>query len=192
MTVPAEPFATLAEWLPDPSSGDTPVMTLSTIGLDGYPAARTVLLSRFDGRRLHFHTDADSRKVAELTATPRATVTLLWPEAARQLVVTGDVTRVSGAEARTAYRDRSRYLQVLAWLNDHDLAALGADERRTRWADFEREHAGLPLEPPPGWAGFAIDPVRVSSWRGATDAPSNRVVHERRADGGWSVTSRAG
>ncbi|QKS22227.1 pyridoxamine 5'-phosphate oxidase family protein, partial [Curtobacterium sp. Csp1] len=66
-------------------------MTLSTVGLDGYPDARTVLLSRFDGERLHFHTDARSRKAAELAALARAAVTLVWPEVARQLVVVGDV-----------------------------------------------------------------------------------------------------
>lgn len=187
-----DPFALAARWLPEPDSGATPTMTLSTIGLDGYPAARTVLLSRFDGRRLHFHTDRASSKAAELAATPRAAVTILWPERSRQLVVTGDVTEVTGQEARLAYAARTRYLQVLAWLNDHDLAELGPGERRARWAAFAQSHGDDELEPPPGWVGYAIDPVRLAFWSGATDAPSNRLLYERGDDGCWTVRRRAG
>jgi pyridoxamine 5'-phosphate oxidase len=187
-----DPFELAARWLPEPDSGTTPLMTLSTIGLDGYPAARTVLLSRFDGRRLHFHTDRASSKAAELAATPRAAVTILWPERSRQLVVTGDVTTVTGQEARLAYTARTRYLQVLAWLNHHDLAELGPGERRARWAAFTQSHGDDELEPPPGWVGYAIDPVRLAFWSGATDAPSNRLLYERAGDGRWTVRRRAG
>ncbi|WP_175470113.1 pyridoxal 5'-phosphate synthase [Curtobacterium sp. MCBA15_001] len=187
-----DPFALAARWLPEPDSGVTPLLTLSTIGLDGYPAARTVLLSRFDGRRVHFHTDRASTKAAELAATPRAAVTIVWPELARQLVLTGDVTTVTDQEARVAYAARTRYLQVLAWLNDHNLAARGPAERRARWAAFSDERGDDELEPPPGWVGYAIEPVRLAFWSGATDAPSTRLLYERVTDGRWTVRRRAG
>ncbi|WIB68942.1 pyridoxamine 5'-phosphate oxidase family protein [Curtobacterium sp. MCBD17_035] len=187
--VPMDPLALAARWLPAPGSGVTPTMTLSTIGLDGYPAARTVLMSLFDGRRVHFHTDSRSRKAAEIAAVPRATVTLVWPELARQLVVTGDVERVTDREARDAYTARSRYLQVLAWLNDDDLAAVESDHRRTRWAAFDADRPDL--DPPTTWAGYAITPVRMVFWRGAADAPSNRLRYDR-TDAGWTVARAAG
>ncbi|PYY32388.1 pyridoxal 5'-phosphate synthase [Curtobacterium sp. MCBD17_030] len=182
---PADPLVLAAAWLPPAGSGVTPTMTLSTIGLDGYPSARTVLLSQFDGQRLHFHSDTRSRKAAELAAVPRASVTIVWPEAARQLVVTGDVARVTDREARIAYAARTHYLQVLAWVNDADLAAVPADERRTRWASFEATGGGAPLDPPATWGGYALTPVRMLFWTGATDGPSNRLAYERRADGSW-------
>ncbi|PZF58399.1 pyridoxine 5'-phosphate oxidase [Curtobacterium sp. MCSS17_008] len=167
-------------------------MTLSTVGLDGYPSARTVLLSRFDGERLHFHTDSRSRKAAELAALPRAAVTLVWPEAARQLVVVGDVVPVTAAEARAAYAARTRYLQVLAWVNDHEAAADTAARRRELWAAFEQERVDTDLEPPSTWAGYALTPRRMVFWRGATDAASNRLAYERRPDGAWSQESWPG
>ncbi|WP_222122104.1 pyridoxal 5'-phosphate synthase [Curtobacterium sp. 9128] len=182
---PSDPLALAASWLPD--TGAPVTMTLSTIGLDGWPSARTVLLSRFDGERLHFHTDARSRKAAEVAALPRATVTITWPEAARQLVVTGDVARVTDQEARDAYAARTRYLQVLAWVNDHPLAAADEDSRRAAWAAFAAEHPEPVLEPPDTWVGFAITPRRMLFWRGASDAPSNRAVYERAADGTWTT-----
>jgi pyridoxamine 5'-phosphate oxidase len=160
-------------------------MTLSTIGLDGYPSARTVLLSAFDGARLHFHTDARSRKAAELAAVPRATVTIVQPTASRQLVVTGDVEPVTPEEAEAAYAARSRYLQVLAWLNDHELAGQPEAQRRERWAAFERANADA-LTPPAEWRGYALTPIRMLFWQGDGDGPSNRLAYER-TDDGWSL-----
>ncbi|MDM7887755.1 pyridoxamine 5'-phosphate oxidase family protein [Curtobacterium sp. RHCJP20] len=189
---PADPLVLAASWLPSAEDGPGPTMTLSTLGLDGYPSARTVLLSRFDGERLHFHTDSRSRKAAELAALPRAAVTLVWPEAARQLVVVGDVAPVTDAEARAAYAARTRYLQVLAWVNDHEAAADTAARRRELWAAFEHERPDTDLEPPSTWAGFALTPVRMLFWRGATDAASNRLAYERQADGSWSQESWPG
>ncbi len=189
---PADPLVLAASWLPAASAGPGPTMTLSTVGTDGYPSARTVLLSRFDGERLHFHTDRRSRKAAELAALPRAAVTLVWPEAARQLVVVGDVAPVTDAEARRDYAARTRYLQVLAWVNDHEGARDTAPHRRERWSAFERSAAPQELAPPDTWAGYALTPRRMLFWRGATDAASNRLAYERGPDGSWSRESWPG
>jgi pyridoxamine 5'-phosphate oxidase len=189
---PVDPLGLAATWLPSTEDGPGPTMTLSTLGIDGYPSARTVLLSRFDGERLHFHTDSRSRKAAELAALPRAAVTLVWPRAARQLVVVGDVAPVTDAEARAAYAARTRYLQVLAWVNDHAAAADTPARRRELWAAFEHERVGADLEPPATWAGYAVTPVRMLFWRGATDAASNRLAYERHDDGSWSQESWPG
>ncbi|MGY2900813.1 pyridoxamine 5'-phosphate oxidase [Curtobacterium sp. PvP017] len=190
--VPTDPLALAASWLPAAADAPGPTMTLSTVGLDGYPDARTVLLSLFDGERLHFHTDSRSRKAAELAAVPRAAVTLHWPEAARQLVVVGDVAPVSDQEARSAYAARTPYLQALAWVNDHASAADTPARRREAWSAFVRERAGTDLGPPSTWAGFALTPVRMVFWRGATDAASNRLAYHRRAGGSWSWESWPG
>lgn len=178
MTVAAapDPLDLAGAWLG--GTGAPPTMTLSTTGLDGYPSARTVLLSSFDGARFHFHTDSRSRKAAELAADPRATVTVHLAEHSRQLVVTGDVVTVTADEAREAYAARSRYLQVLAWLNDHELAAEPEDRRRARWAAFERERDAV-LEPPETWVGYALTPVRMLFWQGDAEGPSNRVAYVR-------------
>ena len=183
-----DPLDLLGRWLAYANTPEHPLATLSTVGLDGYPDARNLLASAYDGGRIHFHTDATSRKAAELTATPRATMTFVWPDAGRQVVVTGDVARETEAEAAAAYRERSRYLQVLAWANTDALAAEPTDARRARWAEVD---ARGQLDPPPTWTGFALTPLRIVFWRADPDGPSNRVLCERTADG-WDVTRRAG
>jgi pyridoxamine 5'-phosphate oxidase len=162
----------------------TPLMALATLDGDGYPRVRHVLLSAYDRGRLHFHTDQRSAKAAELAAHPRAGATIVWPEIARQLSVSGHVSRESDAEAALAFTHRTRYLQLLAWVNDGELAQRLEAERMQAWDVFAAAHPAL--EPPPTWAGYVLVPERITFWRGVADGPSQRVAC-RRSDAVWAI-----
>ena len=162
----------------------TPLMALATLDAEGYPRVRHVLLSAYDRGRLHFHTDARSAKAAQIAADPRAGATIVWPENARQLSVSGSVVQESPQEAASVYARRTRYLQVLAWVNDPELTHLSEAERRRTWAAFERRHATL--EPPPTWTGYVLVPETITFWRGLGDGPSQRLLCRRNHDG-WAV-----
>jgi len=186
--VPApDPLALAGAWLPGPGE-DRMLMTVSTIGLDGVPDARTTMLSAFDGERFFFHTDAASRKAAQIAADPGVALTLLWPGFTRQLVVQGVAEPSPRDESDRAYRERSPYLQQLAWQNTAAFAAQTLAERRARWDAFLRAHGG-PEHPdfavPDSWAGYAVTPHRLVFWVSNPAAPSRRIAYTRAADG-WA------
>ncbi|GAA0226238.1 pyridoxamine 5'-phosphate oxidase [Cryptosporangium japonicum] len=173
----------VCDWL---AAYDKPPMTLSTLGPDGYPDARTVLLSGVDSGSVQFHTDARSRKAAQLAADPRASAVVLLD--GRQIVLVGDVEPLDAPQQ--AYRRRTRYLQVLAWVNTDELAARPPDVRRSTWKQFEAEHPDT-LEPPPTWAGYRLRPHRLTFWTADDTGPSTRVEYTR--DGArWTARSLAG
>jgi pyridoxamine 5'-phosphate oxidase len=188
---PADPLALLIGWLPANDAELRPLMTLSTIGLDGYPAARNVLVSRIDADGIYIHTDSRSGKAAELAAVPRACGTLVWPEIGRQVVVVGDVAPTSPTEAHAAFAARSRYLQLLAWANTAELAAEPLAQRRAVWQAFAAAHPDGTLSPPPTWCGFRLRPHRITFWRGDAEGPSNRAEY-RVAASGWMVARLPG
>ena len=182
---PADPLDLASAWLPDDADPDRPRVTLSTVGTDGWPAARTVLLSAFDASGFAFHTSASSRKVAELAALPRATMTVLWPEATRQLVVRGDVVPDDAERSAAAWAARSEYLRRLAWANTDELAALDLTRRQAAWA----------AQQVPGqadsWVGYRVQPREMTFWTAHPEAPSRRVQYTRTPDG-WTWRYRAG
>jgi pyridoxamine 5'-phosphate oxidase len=186
-----DPLRLLRRWLPENTSELRPLMQLSTIDADGYPDARSVLLSEVDDEGLYFHTSAQSRKAQQLTALSRACAVLAWPEVGRQLVVQGDVEPAPATEALAVFHSRGRYLQLLAWTNSVQTAQLPITERRARWARFASEHPDGSLEPPPGWIGFRLKPRRLTFWRGDEQGPSNRTEY-RRTDDGWTITKLDG
>jgi pyridoxamine 5'-phosphate oxidase len=150
-------------------------MQLATLDESGRPDVRTVLLSEWDEDGLFFHTDANSRKVAQLAAHPAAAIDLLWPGLARQLVVQGDAERADAEELLRAYDRRSPYLRQLAWQNSHEMALLRPEERTRRWAEFQEDHDVLAIDPPDTWVGYRIRPVRLSFWEADPAGPSHRV-----------------
>jgi pyridoxamine 5'-phosphate oxidase len=165
------------------------LMTLATVGTDGYPRTRTVMVSGVgeDGR-VCFHTDARSQKVRDLAACPKASLTVLSAEGAWQVTVIGDVVPDTRAGERTAFTRRSRYLQLLAWLNDADLAAKPAEERHRLWAEFDHAHPDLAEQSPPEtWTGFAVVPREYLFWSADTAGPSRRVQYTRTTtDSHWT------
>ncbi|WP_434316076.1 pyridoxamine 5'-phosphate oxidase family protein [Leifsonia sp. P73] len=152
------PLGLLGRWLPPSASELRPLMTLSTVGLDGFPDARNVLLSGYDGKALQFHTDTRSRKAHELAADPRVALTLVWPDAGRQVVVQGYAVPTNAAASAAAFAQRSRYLQLLAWANDAPTAALPRAARRERWDRFDADHPDGQLNPRPPGSAIASHP----------------------------------
>jgi pyridoxamine 5'-phosphate oxidase len=162
----------------------TPLMALATVDADGHPRVRHVLLSSYDRGRLHFHTDRRTDKAAELAVHPRASATIVWPEIPRQLTVSGNATLEPDAEQQVAYSRRTRYLQLLAWVNDAEFAQRTEAERTSAWDAYDKSHPTL--EPPPTWTGYVLVAEHITFWRGATDGPSQRLACHR-TNGSWSI-----
>lgn len=184
-----DPLALLARWLPPHDGELRPLAALATVGRDGLPSLRHVLVSDGDATGLTFHTDAASAKVAELAASPVAAMSVAWPEVGRQVVARGIVERTSAAEAAAVYADRSRYLQTLAWVNTDETAQLPQEARRRLWAEFDETHPTL--DPPDRWVGFRLRPLTLTFWRGDVQGPSSRQ-HYTLTDGRWSGRKLAG
>lgn len=175
-----DPIALMLMWLPR-DVDLLPLAALSTIGRDGYPDVRHVLVSDQDADGILIHTDTTSRKAHELAAQPRAALAVAWPEIGRQLIARGDIDALDPDEAAPAYRRRSRYLQLLAWLNTPETALLPQSEKQTEWARFDAEHPVL--DPPATWGGFRLRPAELIFWRGDPAGPSTRHFYSRSADG---------
>lgn len=184
----SDPTALAAAWLPR-AGEERMLMTLSTIDVDGFPRSRTVMLSEYDGERFFFHTDARSRKVADLAENPRVALTLLWPGFSRQLVVQGTAAPAPDAETAHAYAARSPYLRQLAWMNSDEFAAQPLAERERAWAAFAI--ADPSPTPPVDWVGYAVTAHRMLFWVSNPRAASRRVEYTREGSG-WARRALAG
>jgi pyridoxamine 5'-phosphate oxidase len=190
--IPADAFAVLTAWLPANDDHAHPLISLATVDAEGRPDARSVLLSEFDSSGFFVHTDSRSRKVADVAAHPEVAFSIAWPAELRQLTVQGVARRASPEEEARAYERRSRYLQLLAWLNSPEFAVLPAAEREEAWAAFDAAHPEGTLTPPETWLGLLIEPTRLTFWNGTPLTASLRTEYRRAADGGWSTATLPG
>lgn len=164
-----------------PSPAPPILMTLATVGPDGYPRTRNVMLSCVDqDGGIYFHTDSRSEKARHIAECPKASLTILSPDRSRQVTVIGDVVPDSPDGERVSFAARSHYLQLLAWLNDRELAEKSTAERHRIWAEFEASSPDLASDPPPEtWAGYAVIPREYLFWTADADGPSRRLHYIR-------------
>ena len=187
----ADPFSLLSDWLADARRteiNDPTAMTLATIGKDGAPDARIVLLKGQDERGLVFYTNYESRKGEELSADPRATLVFHWKSLQRQVRVDGQVERVTPEEADAYFVSRPRLSKIGAWASDQSRPLAERAELERRLAEAEARFPSDDVPRPPHWSGFRVVPRRFEFWREMPYRLHDRLIFTRNATGEpWST-----
>ena len=185
-----DPLVAMVAWLAiDPAN--PPLGVLATVGEDGTPHCRHLLVSGATVEGPTFHTDSRSQKALDLAADPRATLVVLSADRTRQLTVTGAVAPTDERERLASYRLRSDYLKVLAWTNDSATAQLPPPGRRRMWAGAVGRLGVGPDQPPDTWLGLRLHPETVTFWTAGADEPSHRRRF-RAEDGRWRAEELPG
>jgi pyridoxamine 5'-phosphate oxidase len=163
----SEPIALFGRWFAEASQSEqlADAMTLATVGEDGAPAARFVLLKGFDPQGFVFYTNLESRKSIELAGEARAALCFLWKSLGRQVRIEGVAQTVTAAEADAYFASRPRDSQIGAWASrqSRELASRAVLEQSVE--RFARRFADRPVPRPPFWSGFRIVPQRIEFWQ---------------------------
>lgn len=186
------PYAQFEKWFQEVEAAkitEPNAMTLATVGRDGRPAARTVLLKACDGRGFVFYTNYESRKGRELADNARATLLFPWVALERQIVVEGTVTRVSREEAEVYFHSRPRASQLAAWASPQSTVIAGRAVIEESYRVVEMKYQGREVPLPPQWGGYRLVPDSVEFWQGRRNRLHDRLRYRRDTTGDW-VTER--
>jgi pyridoxamine 5'-phosphate oxidase len=187
-----EPLALFAAWMAEAVKSeprDPNAMALATIGADGIPDLRMVLMKGFDQQGFVFYTNTGSQKGRELKADPKAALLFYWKTLNRQVRLRGPVETVTDAEADTYFATRPRGAQIGAW------ASKQSEPLESRLA-FEKAIAlytakfGIGAVPrPPHWSGYRIVPMAIEFWHDRPFRLHDRIEFKRERPGApWSKT----
>jgi pyridoxamine 5'-phosphate oxidase len=182
-----DPFAWFDAWMTEAEISepcDPNAMTVVTVGPQGQPSARTVLLKGVDPRGFVFYTNTHSRKGDELGANPLASLLFYWKSLGRQIRIEGRAETVTDAEADAYYATRARISRLGAWASDQSRPLSERAELERRLLHFEEKYPGEAIPRPPHWSGYRVLPERFEFWQNMPYRLHDRTIFER-TDGGW-------
>ncbi len=162
------PIIQFQNWFEEASSSADIIhpnaMTLSTLGSDGFPDSRIVLLKAVDEHGFSFFTNYNSIKGQELQAYPRAGLMFFWEKFGRQVRIQGVVEPTTDAESDAYFASRPRLSQIGACVSNqsHELASKEVFEKALKDYDACYQHQSIPR--PTHWGGFRLIPHKIEFW----------------------------
>ena len=161
------PVSHFNEWFEDAKQSESVLpeaMSVASVGPDGRPSTRMVLLKQVDEAGFVFYTNLQSRKGDEISTNAHVALLFHWKSLKRQIRIEGLSEPVTDAEADAYFASRDRGAQIGAWASDQSRVMTGRFDLEKRVAQFTAKFGVSKIERPPFWSGFRVVPNRLEFW----------------------------
>ena len=160
-------------------------MSVATVGADGRPTSRIVLVKQFDERGFTWYTNYASQKGKQLESKPFAALLFFWSELERQVRIEGRVERTSAEESDKYFNSRPLKSRLSAIASEQSEPIANRAALEQHYEEVAQQYGEAPPRPQ-HWGGFRLVPERIEFWQGRRSRFHDRIVYTRQEDGSWA------
>ena len=185
-----DPIVLFERWFAKAREAETKypdAMALATVGTDGTPSSRMVLLKAVDARGFVFYTNLESAKAEDLQQNPKVALCFYWKSLDRQVRITGAVQPVGADEADAYFASRDRVSQIGAWASQQSRPLEGRFALEKRVVEFTAKFAIGAVPRPPFWSGYRVVPREIEFWSQSAFRLHDRLVYCRDDGDAWQT-----
>ena len=183
------PIDLFKEWFNEAKKteiNDPNALALATVGKNGIPSVRMVLLKDFNDNGFVFYTNLDSRKSNELKSNPNASMCFHWKSLLRQVRITGKISKVSESDADDYFKSRSYGSRIGAWASSQSSILKSRSELIKSIEEFKKKYPNKNDVPrPQHWSGWSLNPHEIEFWLDGKDRIHERLCYIKKTNNDW-------
>ena len=183
------PIDLFADWFNEAKKteiNDPNALALATVGENGIPSVRMVLLKDFNEKGFIFYTNLNSRKSTEIKSNPNASMCFHWKSLLRQVRIIGELSNVADADADNYYNTRSYGSRIGAWASNQSSVLKSRDELLKSIEEFKKKYPNEKNIPrPKHWSGWNLNPIEIEFWLDGKDRIHERLRYTKKNNNKW-------